>query len=156
MEGWQQDLVKMLETITAEIEAFFDGVVKEVNSATESLVELSDQVTEQIEQAIAPTLDQIDDRFADWLEPFILAITSLEEVISDAAAPVTHTVEPFLNQHPVCVGCRHYHGQSYGENMLVCAMHPHGIEEGVETCPDKELISWSFPHINTSDSDDEW
>jgi hypothetical protein len=35
-------------------------------------------------------------------------------------------------------------------------MHPYGVEEGVETCLDKELISWSFPHINASDQDEEW
>lgn len=154
MEGWQQDLVKMLEIIAIETEAFFDSVVKEVSEATEAFVEFSDEVAQQVEQIIAPAIDQIDERFADWLEPFILAITSLEEVLGEAAAPVTHTVEPFLNQHPVCMGCRHYHGQSYGDNMFVCAMHPYGVEEGIETCPDKELISWSFPNVNASDDQD--
>lgn len=35
-----------------------------------------------------------------------------------------------------CRGCRHYHGQVYGGNLLVCAMHPYGIEE--EVCSDWE------------------
>jgi hypothetical protein len=33
-----------------------------------------------------------------------------------------------------CVGCCHYHGQIYGGNHLVCAMHPYGVES--DTCSD--------------------
>lgn len=33
-----------------------------------------------------------------------------------------------------CQGCRHYHGQIYGGNRLVCAMHPHGVAD--DRCPD--------------------
>jgi hypothetical protein len=33
-----------------------------------------------------------------------------------------------------CQGCCHYHGQVYGGNLLVCAMHPYGVEE--EVCSD--------------------
>ncbi|WP_193199681.1 hypothetical protein [Nostoc sp. MG11] len=33
-----------------------------------------------------------------------------------------------------CIGCENYHGQYYGGNMLVCAIHPHGVEG--ENCPD--------------------
>jgi hypothetical protein len=34
----------------------------------------------------------------------------------------------------VCEGCCYYHGQTYGGNHLVCAMHPYGVEN--DTCPD--------------------
>jgi hypothetical protein len=33
-----------------------------------------------------------------------------------------------------CQGCGNYHGEVYGENLLVCAMHPYGWEDGA--CPD--------------------
>jgi hypothetical protein len=33
-----------------------------------------------------------------------------------------------------CRGCRHYHGQKYGGNLLVCGMHPYGVAE--DHCPD--------------------
>jgi hypothetical protein len=36
-----------------------------------------------------------------------------------------------------CQGCCHYHGQTYGGNLLVCAMHPHGVES--DRCPDWQL-----------------
>ena len=38
--------------------------------------------------------------------------------------------------HPACMGCRHYHGFVHEGNLLVCAMHPYGVEE--EHCPDWE------------------
>ncbi|WP_341532093.1 hypothetical protein WKK05_39685 (plasmid) [Nostoc sp. UHCC 0302] len=34
----------------------------------------------------------------------------------------------------VCRGCCHYHGVEYGGNMLICAMHPVGVEG--DNCPD--------------------
>jgi len=33
-----------------------------------------------------------------------------------------------------CVGCINYHGQSYGGNKLICAIHPTGVEG--DTCGD--------------------
>ncbi len=33
-----------------------------------------------------------------------------------------------------CQGCCHYHGQTYGGQRLICAMHPYGVEAA--TCPD--------------------
>lgn len=35
---------------------------------------------------------------------------------------------------PACKGCCHYHGQTYGGNLLVCAMHPYGADG--EQCSD--------------------
>lgn len=54
---------------------------------------------------------------------------------------------PLLPQQPnVCQGCRHYHGRSYGGNLLVCAMHPFGADG--EHCSD-----WEDQHADRSDSD---
>lgn len=39
-------------------------------------------------------------------------------------------------QPPVCRGCCHYHGRVYGGTMLVCAMHPYGVED--DRCSDWE------------------
>lgn len=35
-----------------------------------------------------------------------------------------------------CKGCRNYHGVKYKGILLVCAIHPHGVEE--DTCSDHE------------------
>ena len=45
-------------------------------------------------------------------------------------------VDPSLTQQPACRGCSNYHGQVYGGNLLVCAMHPTGVES--ESCADWE------------------
>ncbi len=46
----------------------------------------------------------------------------------------TFKSEPTLRDHPACVDCCHYHGEVYGDNFLVCAMHPYGWDD--ENCPD--------------------
>ncbi|MBW4628245.1 MAG: hypothetical protein KME49_22715 [Brasilonema octagenarum HA4186-MV1] len=40
-----------------------------------------------------------------------------------------------------CQGCRNFHGHIYGDNALICGMHPSGWNEG--DCPDYEGISGS-------------
>lgn len=37
----------------------------------------------------------------------------------------------------VCRSCQNYHGQIYGNNLLICAIHPHGWDG--ENCPDFEV-----------------
>lgn len=40
-----------------------------------------------------------------------------------------NTQRPPQPQQPkACQGCIHYHGRVYGGSMLVCAMHPYGVE----------------------------
>lgn len=158
MDGWQQDLIKTLEAVTEGFDQFFQEVGKEVNKAADALLELTEDVADEIErvfepfdETVSPTLSQLDEQIADWFEPVWQAILGFEATLDQAAEPITHTVEPLMNQHSVCVGCRHYHGQMYSGNMLVCAMHPYGIVDGSDQCPDKELISWSLPSINLSD-----
>jgi hypothetical protein len=139
MEGWQQECLKTWETMTTEAEQFFLEVAKGMSEAADAFFEFSEQAVEELHDA----LDQLDEQVSEWVEPLFPLLARLDSALVEAAEPVTHTVEPLLNQHPVCVGCRHYHGQDYGGNMLVCAMHPYGVPEGENTCPDKEPISWN-------------
>ena len=43
-----------------------------------------------------------------------------------------------LSVPAVCQGCCHYHGQTYGGQLLVCAMHPYGVE--ASSCPDWQIL----------------
>ncbi len=45
-----------------------------------------------------------------------------------------HTLKEILSP---CQGCQNFHGVEYGGVMLVCGIHPHGVEE--DSCPDYEL-----------------
>ncbi|MEP0954978.1 hypothetical protein [Microcoleus sp. FACHB-1515] len=141
MEGWQQDWWKMLETVAEEIERFVTDVVEELEAATDALIGFTEEVAEQVERSLTPTFDEADDTLDDWIDPLLAFLNGIEATMGEVVSPVTHTVEPMLNQHPACVGCRHYHGQSYGGTTLVCGMHPYGWED--EKCPDWES---TWPH----------
>lgn len=141
MEDWTE----ALETLSNGIEQFFEDLGKGMGEAVDALIEFADDMAEELERTISPGLDQFDQQMAEWIEPVLLALTGLEASIDRAVEPVSHTVEPLLNQHPICVGCRHYHGHSYNGVMLVCAMHPYGIVDGSDSCADKESISWQLP-----------
>jgi hypothetical protein len=164
MDNWQQDWFKAFETIANDVGQVFEDIGREIADATDALFNFSEEVADeveitlvQIDEIVAPKLDQLDEQMAQWLDPVLQAVLGVQTTIDRAVEPVSHTVEPWLNQHPVCVGCRNYHGQQYGENLLVCAMHPYGVMEGADSCPDKELVTWIFPstsHQNSYQDDD--
>lgn len=169
MDDWQPDWFRVFETlaneITHEVGHLFEAIGREISEATETLFQISEEVADevaedmgttlvQIDQMITPKLDQLDEQVGQWLDPVLQTLFGVGAVIDRSVEPVTHTVEPWLNQHPVCIGCRNYHGQEYNGNLLVCAMHPYGVEAGVETCPDKEPVSWNFPGFEWDDHND--
>lgn len=49
-------------------------------------------------------------------------------------SPTHQSVAPKIPQG--CDGCKHLHGEAYGGNLLVCAMHPYGTDG--DSCPDKD------------------
>jgi hypothetical protein len=156
MDDWQDEWMKTLESVANDVGQFFQDMSKGVGETIDALMELTEDVTEEMGQAISPGLSQIDRQMDEWIEPILYALAGLGSSIDQAVEPVTHTVEPMFNQHPVCVGCRHYHGQSYNGVMLVCAMHPYGIVDGSETCPDKEPIAWLLPPTDFFDVPDDF
>lgn len=129
MEKWQKDFFEMLETVADEVERFFVGVTEVVDS----LFELSEEITEQVQNTIVTEFDQY---FNELAEPIFEVYWEIEEIIGEVEQPFPYTVEPTPEEHPACVGCHHYHGQVYGGNLLVCGMHPYGWED--ENCPDWE------------------
>lgn len=133
MESWAREFWDMIDTIVDSIEQVALEVAKEVEAAIELVIDASEDLVEQLETAIPPDLEQ---RLNDFFDPILEAYLGLELQMEETVQPVVNTVEPLLNDHPACVGCRHYHGQSYNGTMLVCAMHPFGWEE--EKCPDWE------------------
>lgn len=128
----------MFETIAQQVEQLLEDINRDVNEAVDVIFEWSDEVAERLNEAIAPELDQLDRQLEEWLAPFISAVTGVESTISETVQPFTQTVDPILNRHSACVGCRNYHGQVYGGTMLVCGMHPFGWEG--EQCPDFESV----------------
>lgn len=119
---WQKDFFNMLEAIAYEVEQFFLEVADVVES-----------VAEEVQSTIGADIDQY---LQDMFEPLAEIYAELEEIANDTDTVFTYPVEPTPEQHPACMGCRHYHGQAYGGTLFVCAMHPYGCED--QTCPDWE------------------
>lgn len=128
MEDWQKDFLEMVETMAAMIDEFFVGVA-----------ELAEAVADQVQNTMAADLDQC---LQELLEPIAEICSEFDEIGSDVDPSFTYTVDPTPDKHPACVGCHHYHGQVYGGNLLVCAMHPYGWDDN--NCPDWESIGRNF------------
>jgi hypothetical protein len=147
MEDWQQDWAKTVESAANSIEKFFQDVSQDLGEATLTLMEFTDEMAEEMSKAVAPALEQLEQQVSEWLTPFAGLEAELDAFFYDAQlldqfSDFTNpTVEPMLNQNPVCEGCRHYHGHVYNGTPFICAMHPYGVGEGVDSCGDKELFS---------------
>ncbi|WP_250125366.1 hypothetical protein [Chroococcidiopsis sp. CCMEE 29] len=126
MEKWQKDFSELVGTVADEVEQFFVGVTEMVDS----LFEISEELAEQLQTTIITELDQY---LNDLAEPLFEAYWELDDV-TQLDQPFSYIVEPTPQKNPACIGCRHYHGQVHGGNLLICAMHPYGWED--EKCPD--------------------
>lgn len=133
MDDWQKDWQKAFDLFSEGIDQLCQDVAKEVANAVDSVAELF----EQIEEAIAPGLDEWDQQMTEWTDSVLQLFFDFETDFNHTAEPFTQTLEPMINEHPACVGCRNYHGYSYNGVPLVCAMHPYGWE-AEESCPDWE------------------
>jgi hypothetical protein len=93
----------------------------------QSFIKEAEEISLEIEAAadvlLAPVFDWLDD---------------VDRMIGGTSRPFVQTVSPALQDHPACVGCAHYHGETYGDHLLVCAMHPYGVEE--RTCADWQSV----------------
>ncbi|TAE58204.1 MAG: hypothetical protein EAZ76_08700 [Nostocales cyanobacterium] len=128
MEPWEKDLVEIIETVADEVERFFQGI----NDMVDSFFELTEEITEQVQNSIVADIDQYLQELA---EPLLEVYWDMED-ISDIDPGFPYSVEATKEQNPACIACSHYHGQVYGGNLLVCAMHPHGWDD--DNCPDWE------------------
>ena len=136
MEKLQKDFFEILETVADEVDKFFQGV----NETVETLFELSEELTEQIQSSIGTEIEQY---LNELTEPFLEAYWDLEDIVGEVdQQPLPYMVDPTPEQHPACMGCRHYHGQVYSGNILVCAMHPYGWDD--EHCHDWEQEEYFF------------
>lgn len=129
MEQWQKDLMEIVETVADEVERFFLGM----GEAVDSLFELTEELTEQVQNTIATEFDQY---LQDWAEPILEVYGEIEDLMADADQGFPYSVEATGEKNPACIGCTNYHGHVYSGNLLVCAMHPHGWDD--QNCPDWE------------------
>ncbi|NMF67120.1 hypothetical protein [Brasilonema octagenarum] len=130
MEKWQEEFWDMIEIVTDEVERFFVGMTEMVDT----FFEFTEEISDQVQNTIVTELDQYLQELAD---PILEIYSELEDIVTDDIdLGFPYPVEACQEKNPACIGCRHYHGQVYSGNLLVCGMHPHGWED--ENCPDWE------------------
>jgi hypothetical protein len=140
MEDWPKEFFKMLETAGQEVDRFVQEVTEEVEEFVDILgkvsldiMELSEELTEELHRTIFTEFPQY---FEELVDPFFDLYLGLDEFPTDTDGFVS-SVEPTSEKYSVCIGCKNYHGQVYGGNLLVCGMHPYGWEADGD-CPDWE------------------
>lgn len=148
MDDWfkqlQQDLHIAVHTTLEQTELFLDTLTEQavdaISPVLEAADEMADELAEQVMETISPPLSQALDDLDAQLDPWV---SSAIDWCEESMTPIHQTLTPWLQNHPKCMGCSYYHGESYGGQMLVCALHPHG-PEGHDTCPDWDSV-WPQP-----------
>jgi hypothetical protein len=133
MEKWQKDFFEMMQIVADEVENFFLGMTEVVDT----FFELTEEISEQVQSTL---LTEVEQYLQEFSEPNLEGYWDFEDVMGDVDPAFPYSVEATVDKNPACVGCRHYHGQAYGGNLLVCGMHPSGCED--DTCPDWEAESF--------------
>jgi hypothetical protein len=111
---------------------------KSVFQAFERMGNLVYQGCEEFFQDLEDVIVEFETTVDACLEPVFDWLDEMDDMIASTSRPLVNTVSPALQEHPACVGCSHYHGENYGGNLLVCAMHPYGVEG--QSCSDWESV----------------
>ncbi|NJK38999.1 MAG: hypothetical protein HC835_18725 [Oscillatoriales cyanobacterium RM2_1_1] len=134
MEEFSQGFFAAVEAAFIEFDKFLKVAGEELQAMADELEKASDEVTQELQERIIPGLDEY---FAEIIEPVLDVYFNLDlDLTNEGFEPFVSYVHPSRTQNPACQGCSNYHGQVYGGNLLVCAIHPTGVE--AETCPDWE------------------
>jgi hypothetical protein len=153
---WERQIAQMMESVTQQSQKFVLDLSKDIEETVDGFVSLADEIADTFTEQIQGVLDQeIDPMLDQLIQPLVQWSLDFDREVDRLIFPFRQTFEPTLNQHPVCVGCKNYHGQVYNGQMLVCGMHPFGVNKGIDSCPDKEAIDWSQTNFfNRDDPDD--
>jgi hypothetical protein len=146
MHDWNQPVTDWLNAVAEQAETVLFDWSEEVASNLEHLANAAEQAEETM-------VEHLDKAISPWLEQYVQPLLDvspewdieLEHTIEAVVQPWRQTIEPSLNQHPICTGCQHYHGTAYGDQMLVCGMHPYGPSADQTECLDKAPIDWQEP-----------
>jgi hypothetical protein len=141
MEDWSKGFFEVMENAASEVEHFFSDVSDEFVEMLDVLAKMSEEFAEQVQNNLIHDIDgyftEFDGLFQEFIEPIIQVCEEFDGGFDEIDLSLVTYVDPSPTQQPACRGCRNYHGQVYGGNLLVCAMHPTGVESD-ESCPDWE------------------
>ena len=132
MEQLEKDFWEIIQTVADEVDQLFLGINEGISEMVDTFFEFAEEITDQLQESIAT---DIEDYFNGITEPLFDNYWDMEDMVGDMDSAFPYPVEATPEKNPACMGCMHYHGQAYGGNLLVCAMHPHGWDD--ENCPDR-------------------
>lgn len=128
--------------IASEMEQFFTEFLDDLADAVDGFVETSEELAELVKDAI---VNEVEQQFNEFFEPLFEEFLGVSPLMHERESEDSWAIDPLFDPLPEtptgCAGCRHYHGQAYNGNVLICGMHPYGWEG--DTCPDKEFISFN-------------
>lgn len=146
MDNWDNHFWKWLNDVQQDLESFSIQINQEWQKNIAELETKLNDLTEEVEDAITTELNQfrgdVDDLMSDFLRIFLdedlMEVEDDQNFDPEELYFLFEDGKPIPNHqtHPACVGCTHYHGQTYNGNLLVCAMYPYGWDG--EKCPDWE------------------
>ncbi|MEO1592949.1 MAG: hypothetical protein AAFU71_16880, partial [Cyanobacteria bacterium J06632_22] len=103
-----------------------------------------DELEVTLSPMLTPLWDDLErnlDQLVETVEPWAdAAVVNLGTWIEQVTTPVNQVVDPWLQNRTRCIGCRNYHGQTYGDQDLICAIHPFGPDADRDACPDYEAV----------------
>jgi hypothetical protein len=143
MEDLTKNFFEALEAAFSEIEQFCVDATEEFAEMFDEIGKLSFEITEELANSFIAEIEECLNDFADPpITEIHFEIEELDLERDRIDSFIGGYVEPTAQRHPACRGCHNYHGEINGGNLLVCGMHPYGVED--ETCPDWEGYSNSF------------
>ncbi|NER77988.1 MAG: protein phosphatase CheZ [Leptolyngbya sp. SIO1D8] len=139
-EEWAEET---LQTAVDAADSLADEMEKQFGPTVEEWAEEFHQLMSPLEATLDEEVERLSEEFTEFMTPIVLPLAdALDTWLEMIATPLNNTIDPLVNEHAACVGCRHYYGQTHGGNMFVCAMYPYGPE--AEKCPDWEFV-WNQP-----------
>ncbi|MDJ1171820.1 hypothetical protein PMG71_20535 [Roseofilum sp. BLCC_M154] len=133
MEDWEKEWQNLCESFTTGVEQFFREVEEELEEWVGEMAEITLEMAETLDDLLFGDLEAYLNEWLDPIQPPPLESREEDRTYNPFADLEEFSVNP---EHQACVGCRHYHGQVYGGNLLVCGMHPYGPEDS--SCRDWE------------------
>ncbi|NEP00733.1 MAG: hypothetical protein F6K58_19115 [Symploca sp. SIO2E9] len=127
MEEWSKEIFATFESVAGVVDEFFLGVT-----------EIVEEIANDLENSFGAEFEEFCQEAFESLEFIVEIYYEFEEITSEGEEPFNYSVRPNSSRHAACIGCRNYHGQVYGGNLLVCGMHPYGWD--TENCPDWESM----------------
>ncbi len=133
MDDWQKNWWQQVEEISENLEKFSRDINQAIDSFSEEISEVIEDLGEQIRESVEEEIESCLEDFNDFLTENQIEIefdfwSGIENFTDDFDFVEVTQEQPRTSKNPACIGCNHYHGQAYNGQILVCGMHPYGVE----------------------------